>query len=803
MAADNSFFYTTKHPELVVLQNRDALVFAPGLWTIAGDVSSQTIELASGKTYTYTKPGSPPGGRPLGWYRVSAEGLQAWGAQPGGWVCYIASNDPDSSAIMPLREVFAPRVVYNRSENVLHLWFWTNVNADYEGTDYDDAELFDIGYTGYQTYVETPSCKRVLCYASGTVVHAKGTCSSGTSYDLVPLFTLPKIVTNIALSPTGVQSNGLITDGWYQNSGLQVIINTGTTFTGLTGLIGLQGPTGLPGDTGFQGATGLQNDGPKGPIGDETGPQGAMGDMGAQGHQGNTGPKGSQGIDGVQGIFGGPNYFWRLWKSPNLSDPYSSNWPPAPSWWVSSNLVSQPWPNYHDLRPANPPIIGWWENVKWPVGYPWAGHQDMGDGDWGVWLPFGLGYDGLVGVQGPQGPQGLQGFPGCQFYWRYWESAPEPGVPWVPPTWPPSEGFPSWYQQYLWDKPWPNWTMWSGGTWGIPGYIPVYTWHSDGRFDIGDGRFDPPYIAECWWSGVQWPSKVSWPDPPPDLILDYVFDGIYNTVKWIGWLPFNYCSGMGSGPQGPDCVGTGVTGLQGFPGCNFEWRLYSQTAMSPPYNIPDWYQDWLWGPDPTGGWPQWWIDMIVGGYWPPPVPYSPNYAYPYSYGPQGPMGQKGVQGPTGSLLYAAKTKGWMVLGAAPKADGIGGGQGPIGLQGSEGVVEGFSSYVLQSKRDGIINDAFLLSNGTDTGESPFVLAFDSELVAVSGTSDCEKAWRLRVENEGEIVFSIVVGDDNPNYEAIGTHLPILKAGSLLSVRCVGDSIENPSASVFLRAVSHA
>jgi hypothetical protein len=115
---------------------------------------------------------------------------------------------------------------------MLHLWFWTNFEYSYNGSTYDESKLYYIGTQGYQTAIDysgsgfTQSAKRALCYAVGQMGHyyVQGGLQSGwqgipaqsnDTFDLIPIFTKPKIINFDTTNTTGVQGPGIISDGWY------------------------------------------------------------------------------------------------------------------------------------------------------------------------------------------------------------------------------------------------------------------------------------------------------------------------------------------------------------------------------------------------------------------------------------------------------------------------------------------------------------------------------------------------------------------------------------------------------------
>lgn len=353
----NKFYHISRGAELVITKDRDCLAFYPD--TIPFDATSgMELDRDSGGTSILYKSASPAvfvkGERMLLYGRVSGTRLSA-GPR---WVPYInASSDPDDAdqqAILPLREVYSPRVAYDRTSNTLHLWFWTNMNYDYQGDAYDESKLYYLGTQGFQSAVDyNPSypaqlAKRVLCYTTGQFHHCyvKGGIVSGykmlantgtlgfdnNTYDIIPVFVKPKIIN---IDTTGIQGPGVITDGWCGPQGIQIDIVSGMQWTGtqfLKGIqkvtvLGVQGPqttsvvfegvqVSVVRSVAFSGTTmtmGVQSMTVMKPVGAQSNsvvfttvdcpppPTGAQGSVGSQGPMGFQGPQGPQGFQGFQG----------------------------------------------------------------------------------------------------------------------------------------------------------------------------------------------------------------------------------------------------------------------------------------------------------------------------------------------------------------------------------------------------------------------------------------------------------------------------------------------------------------------
>jgi hypothetical protein len=242
-----SFGHIARQAEIVVIKDRDVVAFISesiGLQGTQGTQGTQGVEILRE---------NPEGTQGFPMWSVSgpqgviqsSERVLLWARMSGTevvsgfrWVPYVTSDDPDQYDILPIRECYSPRVTYDRTSNMLHLWFWTNVNWTYNGTAYVESEIVPIGYKDYDSLVDTAgdkmTCKRVLCYAVGQFGHYwinggllegyQGTLGlSGVQqaqYDMIPVFTRPVIITNYPV--TGLSdAPGIVTDGWYGFQGLQ------------------------------------------------------------------------------------------------------------------------------------------------------------------------------------------------------------------------------------------------------------------------------------------------------------------------------------------------------------------------------------------------------------------------------------------------------------------------------------------------------------------------------------------------------------------------------------------------------
>lgn len=248
------FSHIGKTPEIITLGDRDAMIFYP---------ENLPFDATSGMTIKPSSSGDPIYSctetitkfqKVLLWTRTSGS---AGISSLLRWVPYITDVNYDTATIKPLREVFFPRIIYDKTSNQLQMWFWTNFKVGYTGTTYDETELFEIGIrsdpnynsASGQNYVNSgesrlPLAKKVLCYTTGRLVHAyvSGGAVQGwnpdpagtdDSYDMIPIFTLPKIVNMDALSAGGYDNgygNGIICDGYLSETyGFQICLSGNAT----------------------------------------------------------------------------------------------------------------------------------------------------------------------------------------------------------------------------------------------------------------------------------------------------------------------------------------------------------------------------------------------------------------------------------------------------------------------------------------------------------------------------------------------------------------------------------------------
>ena len=213
--ANRKFYHISRHAELVVVKDRDVVSFFPDTILLDGTQGMQVYRnepvgsippdfLMYSSPFNGAAPQMNATERYLLWGRLAGQDLvSGW-----RWTPYVTSRDVDEIEIKPLREVIAPRVTFDRTSNMLHLWFWTNVNQGYTGDDYDEAEIVPIGTENFWEHNDTfdpPSIptKRVLCYSVGQFGHYwvtgghldyPGLSFDDSTFDLVPIFTLTRII---------------------------------------------------------------------------------------------------------------------------------------------------------------------------------------------------------------------------------------------------------------------------------------------------------------------------------------------------------------------------------------------------------------------------------------------------------------------------------------------------------------------------------------------------------------------------------------------------------------------------------
>lgn len=310
-----SFMSVNRHAEPIVTRDNDSMAFYSEILPFSSTAGMTVWSDSDKVTQIYTSSTIVPAGkRALLMTRVSNNAI----VSVGRCVYYVASSDPGSTSIKPFTNVFAPRVVYDLNSNMLHLWFWANMDKGWSGTAYDEASVYEVGYGNFWEHAgnEPQPYKKVLFYTSAPLRHChvqggyvagflgqQGTQGLADEMDdIIPVFSLPTALNNFSGTEYFPVGNGMILDGWSFSVG-SILIS------------GIQGPQGFQGP---QGTTGIQWRGEQGPIGRSlgitgpTGPQGpkgyqgSQGDAGYNGNQGDYGPQGPTGIQGPQGGTG-PN----------------------------------------------------------------------------------------------------------------------------------------------------------------------------------------------------------------------------------------------------------------------------------------------------------------------------------------------------------------------------------------------------------------------------------------------------------------------------------------------------------------
>lgn len=214
-------------PELIVTTDRDVMGFFPGA-ALGTATEGMTISSDSGGGIGNILWKSDPfvtttaGERILTWGRVSGNTI----VSGFRWVPYCVNSDFTETAILPLREVYAPRIVYDKTSNMLQLWFWTNIIVDPAIPEYNTVTAYDEKLICPFESASSSNAKRVLCFATGQLGHYyvkggfmgpfAGLTPSGSppssfatsQFDLVPLFSRPIIVSNA----TYASSPGIVSD---------------------------------------------------------------------------------------------------------------------------------------------------------------------------------------------------------------------------------------------------------------------------------------------------------------------------------------------------------------------------------------------------------------------------------------------------------------------------------------------------------------------------------------------------------------------------------------------------------------
>jgi len=198
-----------RNPEMIVLEDRDVMCFFHDrLKEDIGTGNRMRIERESGGQLLYRDNSSDlkKGDRCLLYGRLSSGGL----VKALHYVPYVDTIEDGVGQIKPLREVISPRIAYDRSSNVITLWFWTNfIKGEWSITDgYTDdpvkrifikEEAFDIAGTYTDMDGDEPVYYvRALCYATGRLeglyITGGGVETGNDGYDFVPIFDKPQII---------------------------------------------------------------------------------------------------------------------------------------------------------------------------------------------------------------------------------------------------------------------------------------------------------------------------------------------------------------------------------------------------------------------------------------------------------------------------------------------------------------------------------------------------------------------------------------------------------------------------------
>ena len=245
-----SFFHISRGAQPVLVNSREFMLFWSDILPFESTYGMQLSRSDGAQGPGFIQYASSPqeaidfSERVLVWSRMVG------GKTVGGmrWVPYITDSSIDTQTVKPLREVFAPRIDYDRNNNTLMLTFWTNINSDYNSTVYDEAQLYPVVSESFSDAIATAEplrAKRVLCTAVGSLWHGfvQGGFLMGTQadyvvdatnmenvrWDLVPVFQRPTIVN---WEQTLDNLGGVVVDGWYGPTGL-------TGVTGVTGVFSL------------------------------------------------------------------------------------------------------------------------------------------------------------------------------------------------------------------------------------------------------------------------------------------------------------------------------------------------------------------------------------------------------------------------------------------------------------------------------------------------------------------------------------------------------------------------------------
>lgn len=116
------------------------------------------------------------------------------------------------------------------------------------------------------------------------------------------------------------------------------------------------------------------------------------------------------------------------------------------------------------------------------------------------------------------------------------------------------------------------------------------------------------------------------------------------------------------------------------------------------------------------------------------------------------------------------------------------------------VVAGSDTAILEAGRNNSnVTNTYLRGPGdVPTNVSPFVLAYDYEIIAITASTDGNETWDADVYKNGSLVGTLSMVNQSTNYT---TGLSIaLSAGDKISILCNGVGINRPSVEVVLRKV---
>ena len=199
-----AFFRVQTPPEAVTLPDGDVMVFFSEV--LQNDTQESTDgygmliknDRGSAAYYRSFKPTFPTTSRFL-MYQTNRDGYIRW-------VPYINCDNPDTSAIRPLKNIYSPKITYNPKNGKLTLLFWTNMyclrdvdDKPIEPTEWSEGVVVSPDELNLTAYY-----RRVLCSSTGFLfqgnvdggeVEAKyPTTSTEQNDDFIPIFLKPKVL---------------------------------------------------------------------------------------------------------------------------------------------------------------------------------------------------------------------------------------------------------------------------------------------------------------------------------------------------------------------------------------------------------------------------------------------------------------------------------------------------------------------------------------------------------------------------------------------------------------------------------